>query len=241
LMPSLASPSRPQTSIWVGYDSRWVIAHAVCRDTIGIPSHSVVLDDLRKRGLYWREHEIRDGQMWDKISDAAMSTEFAISRFLVPHLAGTGLAAFMDCDMLVRSRIEKLFSRIDHTKAVSVVKHDYAPPEGMKMEGQLQQLYKRKNWSSLMVFNCDHPANQRLTVEMVNTLPGRDLHRFCWLGDDEIGSLPHSWNYLVGHTSPRVDPDIVHFTEGGPWMSGYENVEYADEWREARDRWLSPQ
>jgi hypothetical protein len=32
-----------------------------------------------------------------------------------------------------------------------------------------------------MVFNCDHPANRALTLDLINTVPGRDLHRFCWL------------------------------------------------------------
>jgi hypothetical protein len=49
-----------------------------------------------------------------------------------------------------------------------------------------------------MLFNCDHPSNKKLTVEMINTLPGRDLHRFCWLEDDEIGELDPGWNWLVG-------------------------------------------
>ena len=99
------------------------------------------------------------------------------------------------------------------------------------LDGQAQTQYERKNWSSVMVFNVDHPANAQLTPAMVNALPGRDLHRFCWLEDDQIGELAPEWNFLVGHTDPSVEPKIVHFTEGGPWMSGYENVAYADEWR----------
>jgi hypothetical protein len=119
-----------------------------------------------------------------------------------------------------------------------VVKHNYAPSNVVKMDGQMQQLYARKNWSSVMLFNVDHPANQRLTVEMVNTLPGRDLHRFCWLEDHEIGELTPDWNWLVGHSDPTIAPAIVHYTEGLPSMAGYESCQFAEEWFAMRREWL---
>jgi hypothetical protein len=90
-----------------------------------------------------------------------------------------------------------------------------------------------------MLFNCDHPSNAKLTVEMVNTLPGRDLHRFCWLEDDEIGELPIEWNWLAGHCSSDINPSIVHHTDGTPAMFGYEDAPYADEWRAELARWAS--
>lgn len=232
-------------SIWIGFDPREAAAFAVARATAGrmtaqpIPIRGIVPDEMRARGLYSRPTSRRDGRLWDDISDAPMATEFAISRFLTPHLAGAGLALFMDCDMLVRGSLVPLF---DHAKAhpeyaVFCVKHDFAPPEGVKMDGQLQTLYARKNWSSVMLFNCDHPSNRKLTVELVNTVPGRDLHRFCWLEDDEIGALPAQWNYLVGHTAIDEEPKIVHFTDGIPTMPGYEQAAFADEWRAALHAW----
>ena len=99
------------------------------------------------------------------------------------------------------------------------------------MDGQRQSNYARKNWSSVMLFNCDHPANKRLSLNMVNTLPGRELHRLCWLEDHEIGALKPEWNYLVGSTKDCPDPQIVHHTLGIPSMPGYENSEYAVDWR----------
>jgi hypothetical protein len=240
----MSSPSahlKKQCSIWVGFDSRQQLAYDVCLHSMrappGIPVRGLYLQELRMVGLYTRPTEQRGGQLWDVISDAPMSTEFAISRFLVPHLARTGWAAFMDCDMLVRGHIGDLFLQGNEDKAVMVVKHDHKPLADTKMDGQMQTLYKRKNWSSMMLFNCDHPSNRKLTVDMINTLPGRDLHRFCWLRDDEIGSLDHCWNYLVGHTPESVDPEIVHFTDGGPWMEGYESVPYAEEWRQEQRQW----
>jgi lipopolysaccharide biosynthesis glycosyltransferase len=226
-------------SIWIGYDTREAEAFSVARESIRahlnlpLPVHAIVLDELRSRGLYQRPTEIRDGRLWDAISEAPMSTEFAISRFLVPALARRGLALFMDCDMLIRANLGRLFEfcNRDPSKAVWCVKHDHRPCSTVKMDNQAQTQYARKNWSSVMVFNVGHPSNARLTPAMVNALPGRDLHAFCWLGDHEIGELDPEWNFLVGHTDPNIDPKIVHFTEGGPWMRGYENVPFADEWR----------
>lgn len=198
-----------------------------------------MLSSLRERGLYTRPTSRKDGRLWDEISEAPMATEFACSRFLVPHLAGSGWALFMDCDMLVRSNLDRLFRLCDPSKAVMVVKHNHQPAEGVKMDGQAQTRYARKNWSSVMMFNCDHPANRKLTVDLVNSVPGRDLHRFCWLEDDQIGELSTEWNWLVGHSDPSIDPTIVHFTDGIPTMPGYENCAYADEWRDELERWAA--
>lgn len=231
-------------SVWIGFDPREAAAFAACRQSIRLwnkqlPVHGLVLSDLRERGLYTRPTERRLGKLWDVISDNYMSTEFAVSRFLVPHLAQRGLAVFMDCDMILRTNLARVFDEVSKSKAVTCVKHVYQPPEGEKMDGQVQTSYPRKNWSSFMVFNCDHKSNKKLTPELVNSLPGRDLHRFCWLEDDEIGELGPEWNWLPGHSSDNIDPKVVHFTEGGPWFTGFENVPYADEWREALYRWAA--
>ncbi|MEJ6845094.1 hypothetical protein V3589_02575 [Sinorhizobium fredii] len=241
-------------SIHIGFDPREVDAFAVARRsierrlTVPIPVSGLVLADLKARGLYTRPTSRRyssaistgDGYLWDDISGAPMATEFACSRFLVPFLENyDGFALFMDCDMLVRSNLARIFGQCDKSKAVMVVKHDHKPTTETKMDGQLQTRYARKNWSSVMVFNCGHPANRALTPELVNSVPGRDLHAFCWLKDEEIGSLDQSWNYLVGHSSPEITPDIVHFTDGIPSMAGYEACEYADEWRAELQRWAA--
>lgn len=247
-------------SVWIGFDPREGAAFAVARHTarhscpVPIPVFGLILNNLRRRGLYdrpteWRKTDFGE-HMYDVISEAPMSTEFAISRFLVPYLAkqtfnnahqphNAGWALFFDTDMLVRGILTDLFDQADDQYAVMVVKHDYNPPEGTKMDGQKQLQYARKNWSSVMLFNCEHPANRALTPELVNTVPGRDLHRFCWLDDSEIGELGPEWNYLVGHhTAEQVpDPRIVHFTLGIPTMRGYEQCEYADEWFSALAAW----
>lgn len=231
--------------VYIGWDPRECDAFAVARRTaerhLSAFHHvnSLVLSDLRRRGLYSRPTSRHDGRLWDDISDAPMSTEFAISRFLVPSLAPGGWALFMDADVMVRRNLGDLFALADPTKAVMVVKHDHRPERAVKMDGQAQQQYPRKNWSSVMLFNCDHPSNRALTTEMVNELPGRDLHRFCWLADDEIGALDPTWNWLVGYSEPLADPAIVHFTEGVPSMPGHEDNPFADEWRAELERWAA--
>jgi hypothetical protein len=234
--------------VYIGFDPRFADAFAVARSSLSfwnryMPVRGLVLADLRARGLYTRPTEKRDGRLWDTISEAPMATEFAISRFLVPLLAKSGWAAFCDCDMLYRANVVRAFEMAEEFrnrgKAVVCVKHDHRPVDDVKMDGQAQTNYARKNWSSFMLFNCDHPANKRLTVELVNTLPGRDLHRFCWLEDDEIGELGPEWNYLVGHTDPNVEPKVVHFTDGIPSVAGYEDSEYADDWNRELNRWAS--
>lgn len=237
-------------SVWLGWDPREASAFAVARHTLqkNAPSHwpiyGLVLSDLQKAGLYTRPIEMRQSAvdkpvMWDVVSDAPMATEHACSRFLVPHLAKNigGWAMFADGDTLFRSDVGGMIDRLDPKYAVYCVKHKHEPPAGIKMDGQEQTRYARKNWSSVMVFNAEHPANKALTLEAVNVLPGRDLHRMCWLDDAEIGELHSSWNWLVGHSDPEVVPDVVHFTSGIPDMQGYENVSYSEEWREERNNW----
>lgn len=239
-----------QHSIWIGWDYREAAAFAVARSscrrrlTRPISIRGLRLNDMISLGLYTRPIEYRPAAsnrkiMWDVISDAPQSTEHANSRFLVPYLARYGWALFCDGDMLYRSNVARMFDKLDPKYAVYCVKHKFAPPPGVKMDGQLQVQYTRKNWSSFVVFNVDHPANSclRNSTDMANTLPGRDLHRFCWLDDDEIGELDPSWNFLVGHTTGVDDPQVVHFTSGTPDMPGYEDTPFADEWRSELERW----
>jgi len=39
--------------------------------------------------------------------------------------------------------------------------------------------------------------------------------------------------------SPKINPKIVHFTEGGPWLEGYGSIPFAAEWRGERNRWAA--
>jgi hypothetical protein len=236
-------------SIWIGFDPREADAFAVAfksiarRLTHDIEIKGVVLDHVRKDGLYFRPTETRindtgNKQLWDTVSGWWMSTEFAISRFLTPVLAKGGMALFVDCDVMARTDLVELFklAEADKSKAVWCVQHEHMA-DGVKMDGQIQSPYFRKNWSSVMLFNCEHPAHEALTKTVLNTAPGRDLHRFTWLRDDQIGALPAEWNYLVGHTRGVTTPKLVHFTDGIPSMPGYERCEFADDWWRELNAW----
>jgi hypothetical protein len=206
--------------IFVGFDIREPMSFQVFRSSLerltskALHIRPLMQKPLRHAGLYTRPQLVKDGQAWDVISGAPMATDFAITRFLVPHLQQDGWCLFAECDMLALADIAELFALADDRYAVMCVQHDYASRAKRKMDGQVQTPYARKNWSSLMLVNASHPANKRLTVEMVNTLPGRDMHRFCWLDDSEIGALPAEWNYLVGEPMPKVEPKLLHYTLG---------------------------
>jgi hypothetical protein len=224
-----------------GWEPREAVGYQACmqsaikRTSQPIRFIPLIETALHAQGLYSRPHQRRGAQLWDIISGAPMATSFACSRFLTPWLSSEPWALFCDfADMLFLTDPAELLALADDRYATMVVKHRHTPVETVKMDGQIQTAYARKNWSSVILWNRRHPANRRLTVEMVNSLPGRDLHRFCWLKDDEIGDLPIEWNWLVGvkqrEPAYDADPKLLHFTLGIPTMPGYENGPYSAVW-----------
>jgi lipopolysaccharide biosynthesis glycosyltransferase len=223
--------------VFLGHDPREQAAYNVAERTLwgssGLLAEPLCEERLRAHGLLWRPVD-RRGRMHDLVSGADQSTEFAISRFLVPMLCQHGSALFADCDVVFLRDVHELLERDDYTsKAVYVVKHDHRPRETLKMHGQTQYSYSRKNWSSVVLWNCDHPAHRRLNLYCVNNMPGRWLHSFAWLHDEEIGELPAEWNWLVGVQPKPEKAAIAHFTLGGPWLSGWAGAEHDDIWTRA--------
>jgi lipopolysaccharide biosynthesis glycosyltransferase len=225
--------ARPK--VFIGYDSREDIAWQVCRHSLLRHSEGQVeaialrQDWLRDKGLYTRPH------------DFGASTEFSLTRFLTAHLAGqTGWAIFCDCDFLFTTDIRQVFHGLDPSKALYCVKHDYTPAYRFKMDGKPQSAYPRKNWSSFMVLNCDHPDVRALTPDVVNSAPPAYLHRFEWISDDsDIGELELNWNFLEGEYSrPEQTPAVIHYTNGGPWFEEWQNCDYADLWIKERNLYL---
>jgi hypothetical protein len=108
------------------------------------------------------------------------------------------------------------------------------------MDGKEQAHYPRKNWSSFMLFNCDHPDVRALTPAVVNTVSPAYLHRFEWVRDhSHIGALDLDWNFLVGeYAKPERTPRVLHYTIGGPWFEDWRNCDYADLWLHERDLYL---
>ena len=100
--------------------------------------------------------------------------------------------------------------------------------------------YPRKNWSSVVLWNCSHPANRIVSPEFVSNSEPKVLHRFGWLEDSMIGSLDIRWNWLVGeYEDPPDDVKLVHWTVGGPYFDEYKNADFADNWFDYRDRMTS--
>lgn len=230
--------------VYVGYDRREDIAYQVCADSL--KRHSTLPLDIRKidqaavrrAGFYDRPCHSEAGQWIDDSDGKPFSTDFAFSRFLVPALSlYQGWALFCDCDFLFTDDIAKLWALRNDDYAVMVVKHRHEPVESRKMDGQAQGAYPRKNWSSLVLWNCEHPANARLGAFEVNRRTGSWLHGFSWLEDDQIGEIPPTWNWLSGISAvPSATPKAVHFTLGGPWFEGHQNHPYSHLWLEQARR-----
>lgn len=218
--------------IFIGFDRREGLASAVLQHSLrsrsSIPLSFTLLDRRNLKGIY------------DRARGEFESTDFSISRFIVPYLCNyEGWAVFMDCDMLCLGDIVELARYMTlanrWNQAVQVVKHDYTPSSQTKFLSQPQTAYERKNWSSLMIFN--NALCRNLTPEAVNSQPGLWLHRFNWTTDDKIGEIPKKWNYLVGESNqcPTEEVRMVHFTNGGPWLKEYENCEFSGIWKSERD------
>lgn len=231
--------------IFIGHDGREAIATDVCeRSLLETSSRALAIDRLtepalRHIGLFKREWSMQGGVKVDARDRRPFSTDFAFTRWLVPALMQhRGWALFCDGDFLWLDDVAKIFALADPGFAVMVVKHGPLEEAGTKMDGQAQQPYFRKNWSSLTLWNCGHPSNQRLTPFHANSMAGQWLHGFSWLEDGEIGVLPARWNWLSGiDPQPAAGgPGAVHFTRGIPCFAGYEGSPYAEHWRKVKSR-----
>ena len=227
--------------VLIGYDiaehSAAMVAARSLRDVTDgeLNAEFLDVDKLVSQGLLWRPVD-RRGQRYDLISGAPASTDFAASRFLTPIICQTGFALFVDCDVVFMQDPRDMLREAVTGKAVYVVKHDHQPTERLKMVNQEQTSYPRKNWSSVMLFDCDHPANRRLSLHDVSSRPGRDLHAFYWLNDSETGMLGAKWNWLVDIEPRPPQIGIAHMTLGGPWLPGWTGGGFDSEWHVASGR-----
>lgn len=234
-------------TVYIGFDTREPIAYDVAKYSIlkhasgPVNIHPLKLAELNEQRLITRELVRQDGKFFDVISQAPASTEFAISRFLSVLLQRSGWAIFMDCDMVFTDDIYDIFKELDPKYAIQCVQHNHVPKETVKMDDQPQTVYNRKNWSSFFAINADHPANRRLTFDMINSLPGRDLHAFCWLKDEEIGALTPGWNWLVNVQEKPAQLHNAHLTLGGPWFPNWAPQPHDDLWLKYHDLMLAEQ
>ena len=222
--------------VYIGWDEAEEEAWAVCSQSLlehsSIPlTISRIGEETKGFGRLWTWE---GKQRFDDVTGDEFSTGFSFARFMVPLVTKEPWALCMDCDFLFLGDVAELVKLADSRFAVMVVKHAHKPREETKMEGLVQTRYERKNWSSLVLWNCQHPSNRFLTQEDVNGKPGWWLHGFRWLKDEEIGELPLEWNYLVGFY-PEY-PKALHYTLGGPWFESQKKGPFAQEWLEARKR-----
>lgn len=214
-------------NVYIGWDSREPIAADVCEYSI----HKNSSEPVRVQML--KQADLAAQMLYTRPRDSHSSTEFTFTRFLVPRLNDyQGWAVFCDCDFVWVGDIQELIQQADDRYAVMLVKHDYRPQNTIKMDGKRQEYYPRKNWSSMILYNCEHPKNRWLTPYHINNATGQELHRFTWLDDSDIGELKPEWNWLVGWYQQPWDgvPKALHYTEGGPWFKNYQDCEYADVW-----------
>jgi lipopolysaccharide biosynthesis glycosyltransferase len=207
--------------IFIGYDTREAIAYHVCSNSIIRHSTEMVsLHPLSLNLLAGYEEQHTDG-----------SNHFIYSRFLIPSLMNyKGWALFIDGDMILRDDISKLWNMRDESKAVMVVKHDYKTRMTEKYLGAKNENYPRKNWSSVILWNCGHEANRTVTPQFVQSATGAQVHRFTWLDDDLIGELPIEWNWLPDEFGENKDAKLLHYTLGTPCFHDFADTPMGNEW-----------
>jgi hypothetical protein len=218
--------------VFIGYDKVESVAwHTMAHSIFERSSQPIAIIPLYLGNLK---------NIYNREPDPKQSNEFSFTRFLVPYLSDfDGYSVFFDCDMMLRVDINEILDVVKSqpNKAVYVVKHDYSPKNKIKFLNQVQYQYPRKNWSSVVLWNCSHPSNKAVTPDYVNTATAMELHRFKWLKDDEIGELDVRWNWLVGeYSNPPNDVKNVHWTVGGSYFYEYKDADFSDEWFSEHDK-----
>ena len=211
--------------VFVGYDPREAIAYHTCVNSIiRHASQPVAIIPIALNLFQDYKETHTDG-----------SNHFIYTRFLVPHLMGfKGWAIFIDGDMIVRGDIVELWNLREVDKDVMVVKHDYQTCMPVKYLGAKNENYPRKNWSSVILWNCNSFPNRQLTPEFVQTSSGSFLHRFAWLDDNRIGDLPPEWNWLPDEYGPNLNAKLLHYTLGTPCFQEFADTPQGNEWHRER-------
>ena len=213
--------------IAIGFDQREAVAyHTFCQSILEKASAPVSFTPLVLGALKGFSETHTDG-----------SNAFIYSRFLTPWLMEfNGWTIFADGDMICLDDVAKLWALRDETKAVQVVQHNYQTKAHDKYLGNKNENYPRKNWSSVILWNCAHPKHRILTPEFVMQQTGAFLHRFTWLDDSEVGALPKEWNWLTTEYEDNYQASLLHYTLGTPCFKDYAHSEMSDVWHQAHER-----
>lgn len=207
--------------ITVGFDQREAVAfHTFSQSIIANTSVPVSITPLVLGSLPGYKETHKDG-----------SNTFIYSRFLTPYLMGfDGWALFADGDMICRADLKKLWDLREEKFAVMVVKHDYQTKAVQKYLGNKNENYPKKNWSSVILWNCSHEKNRVLSPDFVMSKDGKFLHRFSWLDESDVGEIPKQWNWLTTEYPDNYQANLLHYTLGTPCFKDYESAAMADEW-----------
>ena len=214
-------------NVFIGFDQKEAIAyHTFVQSLIDASSVPLSITPLAENNLYGYDEKHSDG-----------TNKFTYSRFLVPYLMGfEGLAIYFDGDMICLDDISTLTKNIDKNFAVKVVKHNYKTKQTKKYFGQKNENYPRKNWSSVVLWNCSHPQNKILTPDFIDSKDGAFLHRFKWLDDKQIGEIDKKWNWLAVEYEDITDPKLIHYTLGTPCFNEYKNTSFSENWTKSFNR-----
>jgi lipopolysaccharide biosynthesis glycosyltransferase len=214
-------------NIVIGFDQRESVAfHTFVQSIIEKASIPVSIIPLAINSLkdYKETHD-------DK------SNDFIYSRFLTPYLNNfEGWAIFFDGDMICQADIKELWDLRDEKKALLVAKHNYKTKAKKKYLGNINEDYPRKNWSSVILWNCSHPKHKILTPKFIANQTGKYLHRFSWLNDIDIGELPKTWNWLAIEYPKNIEAKLIHYTLGTPCFRDYSTTDLAEIWQDTYKR-----
>jgi len=217
--------------IFIGFDQREAVAYHVCCQSI-----------IERASIPVSFHPLAKGMLSG--FDRSGSNAFTYSRYLIPYLNNfVGWALYIDGDMVVDCNIAQMLElqREHFDKAAVVVKHDYQTRHARKYIGStmesVNEHYPRKNWSSVILWNCAHFANRCLMPEYVQEAKPSFLHRFEWLKDEQLGELPAWWNHLVGEYPPE-SPSLYHYTLGIPGIKYYADISGSWKWHSSLVRAL---
>ena len=221
----------PPLKIFIGYDSRekiafHVLSHSIItKATIPVSITPINLNNLKR--FYNRPRGKKE------------STEFSISRFLTPYLSNyEGYSLYLDCDFIMLEDIAKLLKFVakKSNRTLWCVKHKYKPRDSTKFLKEKQFIYSKKNWSSFMLFN--NKKCKILTPKFVSKAKGLELHQFKWTSEKLIGSLPKTWNVLVGEQKIPKKFNALHYTLGGPYFKKYSKCSGSRFWFEYQKQLL---
>ncbi len=210
--------------IIVGFDQREAVAyHTFTQSVIEQSTIPIRFTPLSMKSLSGYNEVHKDG-----------SNDFIYSRFLVPYMMNfKGWAIYADGDMVCLQDIKNLWSLRNNNYAVQVVKHDYKTKITEKYWGNKNEDYPRKNWSSLILWNCEHKAHKILDPDFIQKQTGAFLHRFSWVKDTDIGEINKEWNWLAMEYEDKKDINLIHYTIGTPCFKEYNNTSLSSYWKKS--------